>query len=134
VNTWTDLEAKNHPATCRTVAWAGMCYDSLNDKILLFGGGLATNPAGGAPTWLYYCAENIWRRPKLKVEPPLRCNAPIVYDPVTESMVMFGGYNQAAALNDTWVFDCHKGQWRESKPKVAPPPMFAPATAVEEKR
>jgi hypothetical protein len=129
-NTWTDLEAKNYPATCRTIAWASMCYDPVNDKILLFGGGLATNPAGGAPTWLYDCSENIWRRPKLNIEPPLRCNAPIVYDSISKSMVLFGGYNQAAALNDTWVFDCRKGQWRESKPNVAPPPIFAPAAAV----
>ena len=112
-NTWTDLQAKNYPGTCRTVAWAAMCYDPLNDQILLFGGGLATNPAGGAPTWLYDCAENIWRRPKLKAEPPLRCNSPIVYDPATQSMIMFGGYDQAAALNDTWAFDCRTGRWRQ---------------------
>jgi hypothetical protein len=129
-NTWTNLEAKNYPATCRTVAWASMCYDPLNDLILLFGGGLATNPAGGAPTWLYDCAENIWRRPELQVEPPLRCNSPIVYDPVTKSMIMFGGYNQAAALNDTWIFDCPTGRWQQRAHKLAPPPMFAPAAAM----
>jgi len=129
-NRWTDLEAKNYPATCRTVAWAAMCYDPLNDQILLFGGGLATNPAGGAPTWLYDCAENIWRRPKLKVEPPLRCNSPIVYDPAAQSMIMFGGYDQAAALNDTWAFDCRTGRWQQRMPELAPPPIFAPATAV----
>ncbi|UCE50437.1 MAG: hypothetical protein JSW47_09775 [Phycisphaerales bacterium] len=108
-NAWVDLTAKNHPATCRTVARASMCYDPVNDQILLFGGGLATNPAGGAPTWLYDCADNVWRRQELAIELPLRCNAPIVYDPATQSMIMFGGYNQAAALNDTWVFDCRKG-------------------------
>jgi hypothetical protein len=129
-NTWTDLQAKNYPRTCRTVAWASMYYDPLNDQILLFGGGLAANPGGGAPTWLYDCAENIWRRPKLEIEPPLRCNAAIVYDPASESMIMFGGYDQAAALNDTWVFDCRTGRWEHRKPQLAPPPMFAPAAAL----
>jgi hypothetical protein len=129
-NTWTDLEAKNHPQTCRTVAWASMCYDPLNDQILLFGGGLATNPGGGAPTWLYNCTDNVWHRPKLAIEPPLRCNAPIVYDPVTESMIMFGGYDQAAALNDTWAFDCHTDRWEHRKPQLSPPPIFAPAAAL----
>ncbi|MHC4405984.1 MAG: Kelch repeat-containing protein [Planctomycetota bacterium] len=129
-NSWTDLEAKNHPLTCRTVAWASMGYNPNGDEIVLFGGGLATNPAGGAPTWIYDCAANVWRRPRLEIEPPLRCNAAVVYDPASRSMVLFGGYNQAAALNDTWVYDCRQGCWEERRPSIAPPPMAAPAVAV----
>ena len=125
-NTWTDLKPKNYPATCRTVAWGSMCYDPVNDQVLLFGGGLATNSSGGAPTWLYDCAKNLWRNPKLTVEPPLRCNAPIIYDPQTQSMILFGGYNQTAVLNDTWIFKCRAEQWQKRTPIVAPPPMYAP--------
>jgi len=128
-NTWTDLKPANHPATCRALAWASMCYDPGRDRVLLFGGGLATNPSGGAPTWIYDCGENAWRRPKLDAEPPLRCNAPIVYDPASERMVMFGGYDQSAALNDTWVYHCREDRWERRRPKRAPPPMYAPAAA-----
>jgi len=127
-NTWTDLKAKNYPATCKALAWGSLCYDPAGDRVMLFGGGLATNPTGAAPTWFYDCAKNVWSRPKLEVEPPPRCNGPIVYDPATKSMVLFGGYTQAAALNDTWVFDCETNRWEQRKPKLAPPPMFAPAT------
>jgi len=129
-NTWTDLATPNHPTTCRALAWGSMAYDPEGDQVLLFGGGLATNPKGGAPTWLYDCAKNTWRRPDLDVEPPLRCNAPIVYDGATRSMVLFGGYNQAAALNDTWVWDCRTERWTARTPSPSPPPMFAPATAA----
>jgi len=129
-NTWTDLKPENRPTTCRTVAWASMCYDPKGDQVLLFGGGLAANPSGGAPTWIYDCGGNQWWRPQLEAEPPLRCNAPIVYDPATRRMVMFGGYNQAAALSDTWVYDCAQQRWEERCPKVAPPPMYAPAAAL----
>jgi hypothetical protein len=129
-NSWTDLKPKNHPATCRTVAWASLCYDPANDQVLLFGGGLGTNPGGGAPTWIYDCAVNVWRRPQLTVEPPLRCNAPITYDPATKRMVLFGGYDQAAALNDTWVYDGREARWEKRTPQVAPPPMFTPAAAA----
>ena len=130
-NTWTDLKAKNHPTTCRSVAWASMCYDPVNDQVLLFGGGLATNPSGAAPTWLYDCESNRWKRPQsLAMEPPPRCNAPIVFDPATKKMVMFGGFNQAAALSDLWIFDCQKQQWSERNPKRMPPPMEAPAATV----
>jgi len=128
-NTWTDLAPPDHPTTCRTVAWASMAYDAGSDRVFLFGGGLATNPAGGAPTWLYDCEGNVWRRPDLETEPPLRCNGALVYEPATRSIVLFGGYDQAAALGDTWLFDCRTDRWRKQTPAVAPPPMFAPAAA-----
>jgi hypothetical protein len=129
-NTWTDLKPANHPTTCAKLAWAMMCYDPVGDRIVLVGGGLATNPSGGAPTWIYDCAANVWRRPKLNVEPPLRCNGALVYDPASRSMVLFGGYDQAAALNDTWVFDCSSDRWTQQRPNPSPPPMYAPAAAV----
>ena len=129
-NTWTDLKPTRGPTTCRTVAWASMCYDPAGDRVLLFGGGLATNPSGAAPTWIYDCAANAWRRPKLDVQPPPRCNGPIVYDPANKLMILFGGYNQSAALNDTWVYRCAEGRWQRRRPPVAPPPMSAPAAAV----
>lgn len=128
-NSWSDLQPENHPATCRSVAWASMCYDPAGDRVMLFGGGLGTNPLAGAPTWFYDCGQNKWYRPELEIEPPLRCNAPIVYDAATRSMVLFGGFNQAAALNDTWVFDCEQNEWQPRKPKLAPPPMYQPAAA-----
>lgn len=129
-NTWTDLKPVNHPTTCRTVAWAAMEYDAGRDRVLLFGGGLATNPQGGAPTWIYDCAGNAWRRPTLGKEPSLRCNPAMIYDSANQAIVLFGGYDQAAALNDTWVFDCRNDRWEERSPKTAPPPMFAPTAAA----
>ena len=96
-----------------------MAYDPQGDQILLFGGGLATNPRGGAPTWLYDCADNEWRRPSWQVEPPLRCNAALVYEPVSRTMVLFGGYDQSAALNDTWVFDCQHRALGRRRPSGA---------------
>ncbi|MGE3805203.1 MAG: Kelch repeat-containing protein [Gemmataceae bacterium] len=128
-NTWTDLKPGNHPTTCRSVAWASLCYDAGRDRVLLFGGGLATNPTGAAPTWIYDCAKNTWQRPDLKSEPPPRCNAPIIYEPQTQTLVLFGGYNQSAALNDTWVYAARADRWEERKPTVAPPPMYEVAAA-----
>ncbi len=126
---WTDLEPNNHPATCRHLAWASMAYDTGRDRILLFGGGLATNPGGGAPTWAYDCKANEWSRIASDKEPPLRCNAALINDAASDSIVLFGGYTQAAALNDTWVFDCQGNQWRQRHPTPSPPPMEAPAAA-----
>ncbi len=129
-NGWTDLNPANHPTTCRTVAWASMCYDAGNDRVMLFGGGLATNPSGAAPTWFYDCSANVWMRPVLDTEPPPRCNAPVIYDPDSRRIILFGGYNQSAALNDTWIYDCGENRWERRKPKSSPPPMTAPAATV----
>lgn len=128
-NSWNDLKCKNRPTTCSKVAWANMTYDVGNDRIMLFGGGLATNPAGGCPTWFYDCKANRWMQATAKTEPPLRCNAAMRYSAETKSIVLFGGYNQAAAMNDTWVYDCEKDSWSLKKPTPSPPPMFAPAFA-----
>lgn len=125
--TWTDVEAQNHPATCKHLAWASMCYDPGRDRVLLFGGGLATNPSGGAPTWSYDCAANEWKRIEAETEPPLRCNASLVYDAAGGSAILFGGYTQAAGLNDTWIFDCENDNWRRAQATTSPPPMEAPA-------
>ena len=129
-NTWTDLKPTRSPTACGTLAWASLCYDAGRDRAMLFGGGLAMDLVGGARTWLYDCAANAWRRPALEVEPPVRCCSPIVYDPKTECMVLFGGYDQTAAMNDTWVFDCRRGQWQPRRPNPSPPPMFTPAAAA----
>ncbi len=129
-NTWTNLEPDNHPTACGQLAWASLAYDPLNDEVLLFGGGHALNLDGGASTWLYSCPSNTWRRAGLEVQPPLRCTSPIVYDPASESLVMFGGYNQQAAGNDTWVYRCRDRRWELRRPDPSPPPMFAPATAA----
>ncbi len=128
-NSWTDLKTPDAPETCRALAWASMAYDSGRDQVILFGGGLATNPDGGAPTWIYDCVNNAWRRPELSSEPPLRCNPAMAYDASSGSIVLFGGYDQASALNDTWVFDCDTERWHHRKPAISPPPMYEPAAA-----
>ncbi len=129
-NTWADLVPTNSPTACQQLAWASLAYDPVNDELLLFGGGDALNLDGGAHTWLYSCETNTWRRAGLGIEPPLRCTSPIVYDSATEMLVMFGGYNQQAALNDTWVYHCQDRRWELRKPDPSPPPMFAPAAAA----
>jgi len=77
----------------------------------------------------------------LRVEPPMRCAAPMAYDPKNQVIVLFGGHSglvrcdlrrsghlgsQPGALNDTWLYDCKTRQWRESACKTAPPKTRIP--------
>ncbi len=121
--TWTDLKAAP-PLACESLVWASMAYDPVGDQIVLFGGGMAMNPWGGAKTWVFDCEKNEWRRPELKngVEPPPRCNAQLVYDSKNRGMVLFGGDAQDRLLADTWVLNPGKMAWEERKPVKSPPP------------
>jgi len=77
----------------------------------------------------------------LRVEPPARTGTPLVYDPVNQALVMFGGHGGALrtdldpkvhkggrllGLNDTWVYDCRQRQWREITSAAGPPPTLWP--------
>ncbi len=72
----------------------------------------------------------------LRVEPPARCAAPMVYDPQNQVIVLFGGHSglvrsdchrqvhlgdRPGALDDTWLYDVKTRQWRELKTDRRPP-------------
>lgn len=81
----------------------------------------------------------------LRVEPPPRCAAPMVYDPKNKCIVMFGGQTNVArtdlddprlalawtALSDTWVYDVKTRQWRELATKGRPPGQHVPKLAYD---
>jgi hypothetical protein len=119
---WQDLKTPT-PVGCLCLQWHTMCYDPVGDKVVLFGGGAAMTPWGGAKTMVYDFEKNVWERPELKdgVEPELRCNARMVYDPKNKVMVMFGGNTMDARINDTWVLEPAAMAWEERKPKICPP-------------
>jgi len=78
---------------------------------------------------------------ELRVEPPPRCGAPMVYDPISKAIVLFGGHSglvradirpsghlgsRPGALNDTWLYDVRTRQWRELKTEARPPVRHVP--------
>jgi hypothetical protein len=44
----------------------------------------------------------------------------MTYVPDTKEIVMFGGDDLAACLNDTWVYSCEKRRWQQVKTKTTP--------------
>ncbi|MDD4889108.1 MAG: kelch repeat-containing protein [Phycisphaerae bacterium] len=80
----------------------------------------------------------------LRVEPPARCAAPMVYDPKNKAIVMFGGQTNLArtdlanpdvlaesGLNDTWLYDVKTRQWREIAAANRPPRQRVPLLAYD---
>lgn len=109
------------------LSWGALCADPINREILLFGGGgvITTNSSPG--TWVYTTANNTWRKLELAVEPPPRALAPMVYDPSTRKIVLFGGDRLDQLYADTWVYDCATHNWEERHPELSPSPRFGHA-------
>lgn len=78
----------------------------------------------------------------LRVEPPARTAAPMVYDPKNKCLVMFGGQTTVSrtdigaglahtGLDDTWLYDVRSKQWREISKPNRPPRQRIPLLAYD---
>lgn len=130
--TWKNLQPAAAPSPQtrsekEALNWSAMCPDPVNEELLLFGGcGVATR-RGDPGTWVYSPKKNEWRQLDLEVLPPQRALAPMVYDPATKKIVLFGGDGLDRLRADTWVYDCATRTWEERKPALSPSPRFGHA-------
>jgi hypothetical protein len=67
--TWTDLAPATSPTGGQDrppLLWGSMCYDPVNKKVLLFGGGNVLTARGDPGTWTYDPASNTWSQLQFK--------------------------------------------------------------------
>jgi hypothetical protein len=130
--TWQDLQPKVGPAPLsrsykESLNWGALCADPENREIVLFGGcGLPTGGAGPG-TWIYSPAKNTWRDLKRPEQPPHRALSPMVFDPVSKKIVLFGGDGLDHLRSDTWLYDPPTRTWEERRPEIGPSPRFGHA-------
>jgi hypothetical protein len=79
-------------------------FDSNSNAVILFGGG-----SGGVDqntTWKWFATGGNWNWQQVVTtqSPPPREGAGMAYLPALTGMVVFGGQNSEAPLNDTWQF------------------------------
>lgn len=115
----------------------------------------AAHKAGAAADWervqsdgaaALRILEALLDRP-LRVEPPPRCAAPMVYDAKNKVIILFGGLNglvrtdlenhgrdpEARGLNDTWLYDVTTRQWHEASTANRPPAQRQPLVVFNER-
>jgi hypothetical protein len=66
---WRDLAPATSPTGGKDkppLLWGSMCYDPVNKKVLLFGGGNVMTERGDPGTWTYDPASNTWSRLQFK--------------------------------------------------------------------
>lgn len=54
--------------------------------------------------------------------PPSRRNSPLAFDEKNNVFILFGGDHEDYLMNDTWILDLAKNEWRRAKPDLAPSP------------
>src|SRR5262249_26104535 len=66
---WKDLAPDTSPTRGKDrppLLWGSMCYDPVNKKVLLFGGGNVLAERGDPGTWTYDPESNTWRQLQFK--------------------------------------------------------------------
>jgi len=95
-----------------------LTFDPVRRSTVLFGG---QGNWEGTPG---YRAETIewdgsaWVTLQPNAVPPMRTNHAAAYDPITRTVVVFGGDQDFRPLSDTWLWDGH--EWRKASPRRVP--------------
>jgi hypothetical protein len=128
--TWNGLTWTQQFPTVSPPARAGnqsMVYDAATGTVVLFGGYSAgTAGFGGVPlgdTWVWNGRTKTWTQKFPALSPSPR-RAPLAYDPITRTVVLFGGDNGGGDCcniyyNDTWTWN--GVTWTKQSPAINPP-------------
>jgi hypothetical protein len=123
--TWTNMMPAGSPPVRLDHA---MAYDAAHNVIVMFGG--RTVDATGAPlgdTWLWN--GSTWTNAPDAGGPPARFGHAIAYDPVRQTVVLFGGANATQRFNDVWEWNGVTLRWQLRMPAGSPPARVFPALA-----
>ena len=102
-NSWTQLFPAIDPGERHTF---GICYDTLRDVVVMFGGASNSYVASGE-TWEYAPSANTWTlvTSASGLSPQARWGCHMVYDLNRGRCVLHGGYSGAGFTPDTWEWD-----------------------------
>lgn len=95
-----------------------MAYDTARDRVVLFGG-IANAPPFGRRNDTWEWDGTTWLQRTPATVPPVRSGAAIVYDPVRQVTLLFGGDGDSGARGDFWQWD--GTSWTQLTPAVLPP-------------
>lgn len=106
---------------------AGIAYDELNRKVVMFGGQGESSSILFDDTWLWDGWEETWREAlgpglaPLDPRPSARKSPAMAYDGKSGRVLLFGGEGSGGVLGDTWLWDGVNERW-ESLGVMSPGP------------
>ena len=122
---WTKQDPAEHPGG-ELYAGAPMVFDAERRETLLYA---VPRGAGPAETWTW--DGETWNQLDVAT-PSRRSGAVMVYDEARSRAVLFGGFVDDTAVDETWVFE--DGAWRLLEPAVSPPGRYNAAAAYDPDR
>src|SRR5215470_2329096 len=97
-NSWTKMTPALSPPPRQG---HNLVYDSGNKRVVLFGGFDSTTGTYFNDLWIYSFTSNTWTMLFPSVSPPARRVGAMVYDPVQQRSVLYGGQGPDV-LGDVW--------------------------------
>ena len=118
---WQDMAPPVSPP--ERTNFAGV-YDSVSDRMIVFGGYSYEHPSGLSDTWAYDVDSNVWTNRSPVLHPPAGWMQRAAYDSGSARTIMFGGFDSVAGTytNETWSYDFQNNTW--SKPNPDPHPSL----------
>ena len=98
-----------------------MIYDSVNQRVLLFGGSYYDNRYTlYNDIWSYDYTTNTWTEIDTPSKPPGRFNTPLVYDSDTHKIIVFSGFGANEQNADMYSYDIESNRWTRLRPNPMP--------------
>jgi len=118
-NRWTELDTLTAP---EARIWHSMVYDSINERVMLFGGYQGDSPYYMNDTWTFETATETWTHVATETAPSIRYYAMACFDDLKGVMVLFGGYIDVSPYrsDETWEFNASSMIWTEAAPSSSP--------------
>ncbi len=126
---WTNLATSGDAPAARS--YFAMAYDPTTDRTILFGGSGGDTKFGD--TWALDLTSKTWTKiPATGGGPSARDYCQMVYDPVGNDLLLFGGADDSGDRNDLWAFDVTSNTWTRLSPSgTLPPPREGHAMTYE---
>jgi N-acetylneuraminic acid mutarotase len=126
--TWTQIFPSTSPSPRKHHA---MVYDSLNRKVILFGGEThmtkSSHMRKSNETWVYEASTDAWAQMFPSTSPSPRAFHEMVYDSLNQQVILFGGIvseKNQDITNETWVYNIADNNWFQINLLDAPSPRF----------
>jgi len=117
MNIWTEIFPSQHPTARHSHS---MIYDSINQKIVLFGG-IDINNNWVGDTWIFDSQTTMWTQVFPDNSPSTRGSVSSFYDPQSQRVILFGGYRPVGGhYDDTWAYNYSANSWTNLNPSLKP--------------
>jgi N-acetylneuraminic acid mutarotase len=123
------MTPENSPPRCYGCR---LVYDSVNEKLLLWGGNIPSTTGKLDDWWSYDYPSNTWTRIETEEAPAGRYWQQMAFDPGVGKVLMFGGSHSGGSYGDTWLYDYALNEWTELEPSDSPPSRLCGVMVFDE--